>query len=61
MEKVDYGKAVEELERIAAQVEDPSTCIDDIDVHVKRAKELIAACRAYLRSSRDKAGSMDTV
>ena len=46
MEKVDYGKAVAELEKIAAEVEDPATSIDDIDKYVKRAKELISSCRA---------------
>lgn len=61
MEKIDYGKAVAELERIAAKVEDPATCLDDIDIYVKRAGELIASCRAYLRSARDKADFMDNV
>ncbi len=54
MEKFDYNKAVEELESIAAKVEDPQTGIDDIDKYIRRSQELIEACRAYLRGSREK-------
>lgn len=61
MEKFDYKEAVHELESIAAKVEDPSTGLDDIDKYVKRSKELIAACRAYLRTVRDKVDKLDTI
>ena len=54
MEKFDYNTAVEELEAIAAKVEDPQTGIDDIDKYIKRSQELIEACRAYLRGAREK-------
>lgn len=54
MEKFDYTKAVEELESIAAKVEDPQTGIDDIDRYIRRSAELIEACRAYLRGTREK-------
>ena len=54
MEKFDYNKAVEELESIAAKVEDPQTGIDDIDKYIRRSKELIEACTAYLRGAREK-------
>ena len=53
MEKFDYAKAIEELEAIAAVVEDPNTGIADIDKYMKRAKELVAACREYLRGARE--------
>lgn len=52
-EKFDYSKAVAELDRIAAKVEDPSTSLDDIGALVKRSKELIEECRKYLRSVRE--------
>lgn len=52
-ERFDYAKAVEELEDIAAKVEDPKTGVDDIDRYVKRSKELLEACRAYLRGARE--------
>ena len=55
MEKeFDYTKAVEELEAMAAKVEDPQTGIGDIDKYMKRSQELIEACRAYLRGAREK-------
>ena len=49
----DYKKAIEELEAIAAKVEDPQTGIEDIDKYIKRSQELIAQCRDYLRGARD--------
>lgn len=60
MEKFDYTKAVEELEAIAAKVEDPQTGIDDIDKYIKRSQELIEACRAYLRGAREKVDSLSS-
>lgn len=58
MEEFDYKKAVEELESIAAKVEDPQTGIDDIDKYIRRSEELIEACRAYLRGVRQKVDNM---
>ena len=49
----DYKNAMEELEAIAAKVEDPQTGIEDIDKYIKRSQELIAQCRDYLRGARD--------
>lgn len=54
MEQFDYSKAVEELEAIAAKVEDSQTGINDIDKCIRRSAELIEACRAYLRGTREK-------
>lgn len=52
-QEFDYTKAVEELEAIAAKVEDPKTGIGEIDEYMKRSAELIEACRAYLRGARE--------
>ena len=52
-ENFDYAKAMEELEAIAAKVEDPKTGIDDIDKYIKRSEELVSACREYLRGARE--------
>ena len=52
-EKFDYTKAMEELESIAAKVEDPKTGIGDIDKYMKRSQELVNACREYLRGVRE--------
>ena len=51
----DYKKALEELEAIAKKVEDPSTALGDIDRMIARSDELVAACREYLQSAREKA------
>ncbi|MBQ6015811.1 MAG: exodeoxyribonuclease VII small subunit [Bacteroidales bacterium] len=51
----DYKKALEELEAIAKKVEDPTTALGDIDKMIARSDELVAACREYLRSAREKA------
>lgn len=52
-EQFDYKKAIEELEAIAAKVENPQTGIEEIDKYMKRSQELIAQCRDYLRSARN--------
>lgn len=54
MKKFDYAAALKELEKIAVKVEDPSTGIDDIDKCIRRSDELIAGCREYLRTAREK-------
>lgn len=58
-ERFDYAKAVEELEAIAAKVEDPQTGIDDIDRYIRRSEELVTACREYLRGARAKLDEME--
>ena len=57
-QKFDYSKAIEELEAIAAKVEDPKTGIEDIDKYIKRSQELVSACREYLRGARGKLDGM---
>lgn len=52
-EQFDYKKAVEELEEIAAKIEDPNTGIGEIDKYVKRSQELLTKCREYLRGARE--------
>lgn len=59
MEKFDYAKAIEELEAIAAKVENPETRLDDIDALVARSKELLKQCRDYLRSVKEKIDTLD--
>ena len=58
--RFDYEKAVAELEKIAAEVEDPATGIGDIDKYIRRADKLIAGCRNYLRTAREKTDSIET-
>lgn len=49
----DYTKAMAELEKIAAKVEDPDTSLDDIGALVKKSKDLVSQCREYLRTVRE--------
>ncbi len=58
MEEFDYAKALEELERIAEKVEDPSTAIDDIDKYIRRSDELVGKCREYLMTLRTKTDNL---
>jgi exodeoxyribonuclease VII small subunit len=58
-QKFDYAKAIEELEAIAAKVENPETKLDDIDALIGRSKELLKQCREYLRTVKDKIDSLD--
>ena len=57
--KFDYAKAVEELEKIAAKVEDPATKLDDIDALVVRSNALLKDCRAYLRSVKERIDKLE--
>ena len=57
--KFDYAKAVEELEKIAAKVEDPATKLDDIDALVERSNKLLKDCRAYLRSVKERIDKLE--
>lgn len=50
----NYSRAIEELEAIAAKVEDPATGLDQIDRFIARSNELIEQCRQYLRTAREK-------
>ena len=58
-EKFDYAAAMAELEAIAKKVEAPQTRLDDIDALVDRSKALLAACRSYLRSVKEKIDELE--
>ena len=55
----DYAATMAELEEIARKVEDPATGLDDIDTYVTRSKELLGACRAYLRTVKEKIDTLE--
>lgn len=58
MDSNEYAQALKELEDIALRVEDPQVGLDGIDKCMARSKELIEACRAYLRTAREKADDL---
>lgn len=57
-DKFDYAAAVEELDRLAAKVEEPGAPLADVEAGIKRADELIRACREYLRGARTRLEKM---
>lgn len=52
-DKTNYGEAMAEVEKILASLQEENTDVDTLAEQVKRASELIAACRAKLRKAED--------
>lgn len=50
-EKMNYGEAMAEIEKILASLQEENADVDTLAERVKRASELIAACRAKLRKA----------
>lgn len=48
-EKISYSEAIEELERIVAEIENENIAIDDLSDKVKRAAQLIQICKKALQ------------
>ena len=58
MEKVKYEEALERLEKIVAQIEDPQTAVGDIPAKVREAAELLTYCRKMLKESEESIGKI---
>lgn len=58
MEKVKYEEALERLEKIVAQIEDPQTAVGDIPAKVKEAAALLTYCRRMLKDSEESIGKI---
>ena len=54
----DYNAAVEELEKLASAVEQPGVPLPDVERSIRRADELIRACRDYLMGARTRLDEM---
>ncbi len=52
-EKFDYTKSVEELDAILAKIEGGEPDIDELSDMVRRAAELVKACRKKLRETEE--------
>ena len=50
-DKINYGEAMAEIEKILASLQEENADVDSLAERVKRASELIAACRAKLRKA----------
>jgi exodeoxyribonuclease VII small subunit len=51
--EISYTDALNELNEISHAIDDESIPLDELASKVKRASELIAICRAKLRSTED--------
>lgn len=51
-EPVGYARAVAELDRILAELEDPAIDVDQLAARVRRAAELIELCRSRIANAR---------
>ncbi|HQU60984.1 MAG: exodeoxyribonuclease VII small subunit [Phaeodactylibacter sp.] len=51
--KINYEKAMEELQQIVGQLQEDSLSVDELSAKVKRAAELIALCREKLRKTEE--------
>lgn len=50
-DKMNYGEAMAEIEKILASLQEENADVDTLAERVKRASELIAACRTKLRKA----------
>lgn len=50
-DKMNYGEAMAEIEKILASLQEENADVGTLAERVKRASELIAACRAKLRKA----------
>lgn len=53
MEEKKYEEVFAELEALIAKIEDPERDLSAIGADVKKAMELIAWCRAYIRGNQE--------
>jgi exodeoxyribonuclease VII small subunit len=51
--QISYSRALNELEKIIAEIESEETDLDVLSEKVKRAASLIKLCRAKLRSTEE--------
>lgn len=58
LEKMKYEEALERLEKIVAEIENPQTAVGDIPAKVKEAAELLTYCRKMLKESEESIGKI---
>lgn len=56
--EIEYTKAIEELENIVSSIENEEVNVDELSVKVKRAAELIKACKAKLHNTEEEVNSI---
>ena len=53
MKEKSYSQAIEELEKIVAEIENEDISVDELSEKVKRAAELIRICKAVLHKTEE--------
>lgn len=51
---LSYSEALEELRQIVAQLQNRQTDLDELDLRLQRAQELVQFCQKRLRSTEDR-------
>ncbi len=51
MERISYARAIEELEKIVAEMENENISVDELSEKVKRAADLIRFCKTVLHKT----------
>ncbi len=59
MENKKYEEIFSELERIVDEIENPNIALDQVSAEVKKAKSLVAYCRALLREQEEEIRKME--
>lgn len=54
MKEFDYKSAIGQLERLEREIQDPATPLDKVEELICKANAIVAECRQYLRSAREK-------
>ncbi len=57
-EKKTYEQVFAELEELVAKIEDPERELSEIGKDVKKASEMIAWCRDYIRGQEEEIGKL---
>lgn len=58
--KLTYAQALEELEKISAEIESGHADPDDLLQKIKRSQELVQYCRERLRETEEELGTLKT-
>lgn len=58
--KLTYAQALEELEKLSAEIESGHADPDDLLQKIKRSQELVQYCRERLRETEEELGKLKT-
>jgi len=61
MKKLNYSEAYSEIENILEKIQNPDFPIDQLELELKRAKELVELCKTTLRKLQIEAENNDPI